>query len=321
MEETKRFAFIWIVCCILAVATIVSFVVYTRQLAIRLTQPEPWKLAKHWWRFVLPSVITIILASISADITMSVFGHAAWIIGCGVFIPFWLTWNSFRSVLAKKWERVMAVITLILLLNACFLTAGWSFARRAQSNSYIGKARVVDWFSSGQYTQDTMKVELEWACWSDDDTTNYYCRDNQVIDCGEVTKKELFTIYDYDMSIYNQNTFIDCQDGFNMDTWKQYGWANNKWADDDRAEEEDENQENDENDDGNRPYMKIVADCNTCEIDSHGNGNMYKAKRNWLVIPMWILTSLAALVSAYFWTTRTEEKSSSQKLVHQPEFA
>lgn len=321
MEEAKKFTFIWIICCILAVATIIAFVAYTRKLAIKFCQPDPWQLKKHWWRFVIPSVITIILASMSANMNKSVLGHAAWIIGCGVVVPFWLTWNSLRPVLTKNWDRIMAVLTLILLINASFLTVGWSNARRAQANSYMGKARIVDWFSSGQYSQNTMKVELEWSCWNDEDTTNYYCRDNQVIDCGEVTKKELFTTRDYDMTIYNQDTFVDCQDGFDMDTWKQYGWADNKWADDDGANDEDEGQEDNENEHGNPPYMKIVADCNTCEIDSHGEGNMYRAKRNWLVIPMWIITSLAALFTAYLWSTRTEEKSSSEKLVHEQEFA
>mmetsp|Transcript_2858 Transcript_2858/g.4611 ORF Transcript_2858/g.4611 Transcript_2858/m.4611 type:complete len:323 (+) Transcript_2858:298-1266(+) len=322
MEDVKKFTLIWVLCLIFTVATVITFVALTRKLTIEFCHPDSWKLKKHWWRFVLPSVITVILASFSADVSMNIFGHAAWIAVCGIFVPFWLTWNSLNTVMAKKWDRVMAVVTLLLLLNACFLTVGWAFARRTQFNNYMGKANIIDWFSSGQSSQELLKVELEWACWSDEDESTYYCQDNQVIDCGEITRKELYTTRDYDMTIYNQNSFIDCQNGFDIDIWKEYGWANNKWSDDDGANDENQ-EENGGNDDqySIRPSMKIIGDCSTCEIDSHSEGNMYKAKRNWLIIPLWVVTSLAAVLAGYLWSTRPEEKAASEKLVHEPEFA
>jgi len=261
----------------------------------------------------------------------------------------------------------------------------------------------VDYYNNGAYEQNTMKLQLEWTCsdQAENGSEQYYCHDNVVLDCNSgISQTDLRSDRDYDMTVYNGDSFLGCQDGFDQDTWQKYNWNHwnnndddaqegnndgegrrlnedegedenngqdeqedennnsqdeqedendnsqdeeeennsqdeqedeNNGQDEQEEEEENNNEENeeqedeDENGDENnasyqnyqdqRPYMVIYGNCNTCQVSKHGAGNLYKAARNRLVIPLWVLTSVTAAVAGYFYSIRrpTRKEVSAEK--------
>jgi len=317
MEEVHFYTLIWIVALVIATAAAIVFVLQIQMLAVESVHPATWQWRPHFWRSIVPSFFAILFAWFNMDVTLSPLTQHLWMTVFGLVIPFAITWSILRETLRKRFDRIAFIITLLALMNVAFLTAGWGYAKRFQEVNYNGLASIIDWYPASGDGQDTMKVKLQWTCpaqkHSDDEP--YVCRATRVVDCGVISKRTSCTSRDYDMTIYNGDSFIDCENGFDDEVWEENGWTNyNNWEDDDEVFAEN-NGEGNPYLNTNQPSMAIVGDCYRCEIDKHSGGNLYRLKRNWFIIPGWVGIAILCVCSYFVGTQRTAAIS-KEELLH-----
>lgn len=134
IAETKMslyttFTALWIVFLLLAIIVSFSLLFFLRKLTIEWVHPEGFKLSKHWWRFLVPTVVAVFLASFQ-DLGMNNVFHVGYILLLGLLVPFGVAFYLLRESLEKKWERIMVLIAMLLLLNATFFSTHWYYHYR-----------------------------------------------------------------------------------------------------------------------------------------------------------------------------------------------
>lgn len=282
MNEIGKWNFLCTLCILIIAAASIGLIALLRKMTIELVHPSPWKLKSHWWRFLLPSVVALIMM-FSASYSMTILNHALWVLLLGVALPLWLIYSTLQEVLEKRPERIVGIVALLLLMNTAFLTMQYTKAQKSQRELYSGPAQIVDYYSSGSYEQNTMKLQLEWAC-SSSSGQEYNCHDEVVLDCNsDLSPTELRNSRDYDMTIYNGDSFLGCQDGFDRDVWQQYNW--NRWNDDNgnangnANDNGNENGNENENDNGNEEDRRL-EDNNEGEENEGENGDNEEENRD-----------------------------------------
>lgn len=293
MDKYLWFTILWITCIVLAIALSIIFFFYVKLLTteqVHKTEGKDTKLGcRHYWRFFAPWVCLTVLGFISMDVRMTKWGHLMWIIIVAVLVPWGFTWLANRQILAKRWDRIFLILTIILGFNLLTLTGGWAFERRWQTKNYQGQASISNAYplvNSDEVYTNQLKLDLTWSCsqysWGS-------CTDTVIIDCGNENP-------DFDQTIYPQgnNYFDGCENGFTQLSGDDDGFV--------------------------APYMKVSGDCYYCEIDEHSNGRLYKGVWR-MIIALFSFTVFSAIMYSHFKSSRksiSEHNVSPSQLIGSP---
>lgn len=124
MDADLRFTLAAVFFLLLALIAIATLVFFLRKLTVEYAKAKQDGIDKHWWRFVVPTLVAVVIA------IWLHLGGALWyqwiylLVAC-IAIPMAVTFFLLRDVLEKKNERLSMLAALLLFLNAAIFACQW----------------------------------------------------------------------------------------------------------------------------------------------------------------------------------------------------
>mmetsp|Transcript_30214 Transcript_30214/g.42815 ORF Transcript_30214/g.42815 Transcript_30214/m.42815 type:complete len:192 (+) Transcript_30214:51-626(+) len=118
------FTLLWAFFFVLLLGSILGLLLFLKKLTKEWAHPDTFNLSKHWYRFIVPTVVAVILAT-GGGAGDSVIFHWVYFLVVGIIIPFVIAFFLLRDSLEKKNERILATVALLFILNASTFTARW----------------------------------------------------------------------------------------------------------------------------------------------------------------------------------------------------
>ncbi|CAB9513108.1 expressed unknown protein [Seminavis robusta] len=124
MDYSTRFTLAAIVFLLLSFVAIATLVYFLRKLTVEYAKLKSDGVEKHWWRFVLPTIVAI-AAAVWLDWEGQVWWDYVYFFLVCIAVPMGVTFFVLKETLESKNERMLMLAALLFFLNASIYSCMW----------------------------------------------------------------------------------------------------------------------------------------------------------------------------------------------------